>query len=439
MALVSLLGDAGVQDSIVAEPELDESRIGAALAASLGMALVLVTVSLLTLPLVAWFLEKPGVELPWIAAAVTVALHLSASVPSGLAKRAERFGLISRVRFGGTALASLGAIGLAQVRVDIWPILIWQVTVPAVACLTLWLAMRPRIGRPTRQAAIDQWRFSKGIINFQLLNVFNRNADDVLVGKFWGERSAGHYAFCYRILTLPLGLISDLFSTVCFPRLSRLQDDREAVAIGLGDTMSQVGLLTTPLCLGLALAAPELIGVVFGPAWEPALAPFRVLALLGVLAGPSRLLGLCFLVPRETQAFARYALFATPVIVGSFCVGLPWGITGVAVAYSAALLILFPINVIYGCKVLRASPRPLFLGVLRGISGGALISLPLLAACSGARAFGLGPKWALGLTIGVGALTEVLLLVRLRRRGLVSSADVSDDPELKGEQASGQA
>lgn len=439
MALASLLGDAGVQDSLVAEPELDASRVGAAFLASGGIAALLLGLSVLALPLVRWFLGSPDVDLPWLGAAVTVALHLCTSVPKGLAQRAERFGLLSSIHLGGTALASLCAIGLAQVRQDIWPILVWQATVPATACVVLWLAVRPRLGKPTRAAAQDQWRFSTGMINFQLLNVFNRNADDVLVGKFLGERAAGHYAFCYRVLTLPLGLVSDLFGTVSFPRLSRLQADRGAVAEALGAVMTQVALLTTPLCLGLALAAPELIGVVFGPAWEPALEPFRILALLGVLAGPQRLLGLCYTVPRETRAFARWAMFATPLIVGSFCVGLPWGISGVALAYALVSSALFPLNALHGARVLGASPRPLFAGALRGLLGGGLVALPLCGACLGARALELGPGAVLGATIGTGALTEFALLWRIRGGLRVSSADAGGDSELKGEQLPGQA
>ena len=428
MALTSLFGDAGIQDSLVAEPNLDASRVGAAFLATAAIASGLVGLSVLALPLVQWFLGSPGVGLPWLAAAVTVALHILTSVPKGLAQRGERFGLLAAIHLGGTALASLGAIGLAQVRQDIWPILVWQVTVPAAGCLVLWLAIRPRLGRPTAEAARDQWRFSTGMMNFQLLNVFHHNADDVLVGKFLGERAAGHYAFCYRVLTLPLGLISDLFGTVSFPRLSRLQPDRGAIARGLGEVMGQVALLTTPLCLALALAAPELIGVVFGPVWAPVLQPFQILALLGVLAGPSRLLILCYTVPRETRAFARWALFATPLIVASFCVGLPWGITGVALAYACITCVLFPLNVLHGARVLGASPAPLLRGALGGIAAGSLATVPLAAACLVARQLELGGPLVLGATIGAGALTELALLWRLRAVRASSSGDDAGAP-----------
>ncbi|MGE0706805.1 MAG: oligosaccharide flippase family protein [Planctomycetota bacterium] len=409
MTIVSVLGDAGLRDSLVSEQELCERRVGAALLASVALAGAFVLLSLLTAPLVAALYQRPAVGLPWVAAGVTVALHLLAVVPAGLAWRGERFFLISGVSLGAAALAGGAALALALVRDDLWPILVWQGAAPCASLLALWLAVRPRAAWPDRPALRGLWGFSRGVLGFQGLNVLNRNADDVVIGRFLGERALGLYSLCYRVLIIPLGLVSDVFSTLAYPRLARLRDRAQA-AQGMGLQLHAVALVSTPLAICLALAGGELLEVVFGHQWLEALVPFRVLALLSAVGGPARLMGLAYRLARDTDAMARWAVVATPWIVGSFFAGLPWGITGVAVAYALVSLALFPLNCRHAARALQAPAWPLIAGTAKGIGLGALLSGGLVAACLVARALA-APAWAvLVTTLGACALTELLAL-----------------------------
>ncbi len=410
MAIVSGMGDAGVGDSLVTDPELDERRLGAALVLTGGIAALLSACALLATPLVVRFYDQPAVAWPWVVSAGSVACHLLAVVPQGLARRQERFSLLAWTRLCSMILAALVAIPLAFSRADVWPILAWQGVSPLCALVVLWLAVRPGLARPTRHSLSELWRFSRGVAGFTALNVLSRNADDVIVGRFLGEKALGYYALCYRILTLPLGLIGDSFATVAQPRLTRLLGDPSALGRALGDLIRAVTLLTTPICLGAALAAPELIEVVFGAAWLPALRPFQLLAICGAISAPGRLLGLCYTVSRNTQALARWALVTTPIILFGFFAGLPWGVTGVAASVTIVFGALAPISAAVGARVLGVEARVLLRSNAAGLGWGALASLPLGGAYLLTRQLGLSAPAVLAATIAVGALCELGLL-----------------------------
>ena len=207
IAIVNVLGDAGVQDSLVTDEALDEGRVGAALLVTAGLALLLAGGAALMTPLVVRFYDHPGVAAPWLLSTGVVACHLLGVVPRGLAERHERFSLLAGVQLGGVVIAALVAVPLAYARQDVWPLLAWQGIAPLFGLLALWLSIRPRLARPSRAAVADLWGFSRGILGFTALNVLSRNADDVLIGRVLGERALGYYTLCYRVLRVPLGLL----------------------------------------------------------------------------------------------------------------------------------------------------------------------------------------------------------------------------------------
>lgn len=415
MAIVNALGDAGVQDSLVTERELGPGRVGAAALVSTSLALALGLGALLTAPLVVRFYDQPRVAVPWLVSAGCVCCHLLAVVPQGLAQRSERFGLLAGARLTSMVVAAGVALPLAFSRTDVWPILAWQGLTPLLTLIVLLAAMRPRLARPDRAELSELLRFSRGVVGFTSLNVLTRNADDVIVGRFLGERALGYYGLCYRILTMPLGLVGDLFATVAQPRLARLVDDRAALGSQLAGLMGHVATLTTPICLGAALAGAELLEVVFGEAWLPALRPFQLLALCGIATAPGRLLGLCYTISRDTGRLARWALMTTPVILIGFLVGLPWGVTGVAASVTITFSALFPFSAVYAGRTLGLSPGELMAESARGIGRGFVAALPLALTCIVLRRWGSAPALVLGATVGVGALCELLLLRRVGR------------------------
>ena len=91
-----------------------------------------------------------------------------------------------------------------------------------------------------------------------------------------------------------------------------------------------IALIVLPLFAPVILLAPELIRVVLGPHWQPAIAPFQILA-IGMLFRTSYKISDS--IARSTGAVYRrawrqvyYALF---VVIGAW-IGQHWGIAGVA-------------------------------------------------------------------------------------------------------------
>lgn len=98
--------------------------------------------------------------------------------------------------------------------------------------------------------------------------------DAILLGPIAGATSLGQYAAAYRVLGV-FALLGSSFGTVFFPRLSADPDDRDL----LRRATATLVLLVLPVAGALFAGAPFVLRTVFGPEFEVAAAPLRILLL----------------------------------------------------------------------------------------------------------------------------------------------------------------
>ena len=414
-ALLGAVGDAGVGSSLVSDASASQRRVGAAFLTCCLLGVCMAVVILVTTPAVVAFYGTHQVAPVWLATGLLIPVANLQSIPRSLAQRAQRFGVLAWLPLVAGVLASIVGVAVAQYRQDYWPILARQGVTVVLGGLLLWIAIRPRLSWPGGGDMREVLRFGGGVLAFDLLNTLNRNADKFLMGRYLGSEAVGLYTLAYRVLSLPLTTLGSTVGTVAYPRLSLLMPDTQAVARELARIMRAVAWVATPICLTTALVAPELVEVLAGRGWTEAILPFRVLAVLGVYQTPFAQVGLAYIVSRRTALMARWALVATPVLVGSFVFGLKWGISGVAVSYAAMSLALAPALLWYAGSALDCSPWILGRSPLLGILEGTLYALPVAAAAVGARAAGCAAPWVQCACLVVGAAMELLVLRRLRR------------------------
>ena len=63
----------------------------------------------------------------------------------------------------------------------------------------------------------------------QTLNYFNRNLDNLLIGKFMSKDKLGYYSKAYSMQQMPVSYLPGVITPILHPILSEHQDDREYI------------------------------------------------------------------------------------------------------------------------------------------------------------------------------------------------------------------
>jgi PST family polysaccharide transporter len=350
----------------------------------------------------------------WLSTSALIGLGVLPAVPHALARRESRFGLLALAPVAATLLAGAAAVSLAHATRDFWPLIARQALISLLTAAVLWGAVRPGVSWPTREDVIEVYRFLRGVLVFNAVNTLNRHADNVIVGTWLGETALGLYTLGYRVLTLPLSQVTAIATTLTTTTAARLAPDWHAAAEEIARAMRHVAMLITPFAVAMALAAPELITVLFGDAWMGALGPFRILALAAIPQAPVSQAAIAFPVSRRTDVMGRWGLVSTPAIVGSFVVGLPWGIDGVAASYAIVSLLLAIPQVRWSAGVLNVRPWLLGRGAVFGVAIGLVYASPIALTVLVSRVFDLSATLVVVSTGCAGAVSSLLAVRRIR-------------------------
>ena len=206
------------------------------------------------------------------------------------------------------------------------------------------------------------------------------NLEKVLLGRFWGAEVLGIYGRAYQLINIPTENLNSAMGGVALSVLSRLQDDARRFKSYFLNFYSLVISLTLPITIACALFADDIILLLLGPKWTDAVPIFRLLAptiLTFALVNPfSSFLMSLGMVGRSL----KIAFVLAPLMITAYVLGLPYGPSGVAFAYSAVMTMSVVPLIAWCIHGTMICPRE-FLGA---------VGRPFLSAIvAGALAFGV--------------------------------------------------
>jgi lipopolysaccharide exporter len=104
-------------------------------------------------------------------------------------------------------------------------------------------------------------------------------ADSLMLGRIMNTAAVGFYSVGSEIAALPMTELIEPLGRAAFSGFAAARSQ----AVDAGETwlrlLGSAALLTVPAGVGLSLVAAPLVGLAFGPAWEPAVPVLRILSL----------------------------------------------------------------------------------------------------------------------------------------------------------------
>jgi O-antigen/teichoic acid export membrane protein len=281
----------------------------------------------------------------------------------------------------GTTVGAIVGITVAALGYGAWAIIGQQLAVAFTSTILLWRFSK---WRPRLTYSFGTLRriggFSGNVFGTRVLFYLNRNADNLLIGKFLGTGALGVYALAYNVMLAPLSRISAPLVEVLFPAFSRMQNDRERLAQVWLKVTRLVGAVTIPALLGMIAVAPEFVSVVFGSRWESATPVIQTLAWVGLLQSLQGQNSAILLACDRTSVLLRYSVVALVASLIAFLGGLHWGIEGVAVGYAISSTLVEPYYTWVTARVLGLSLRTTLKNLAGLFQAGALMFVAVIAA-----------------------------------------------------------
>ena len=373
--VLTLFRDFGLSSATVQRLTITDEQMSTLFWINLCLGAVLWLVAALVAPAVAAFYGKPELFSMTIVLGAALLFNAAGVQHSALLQRQMRFTALAVVNVVSLAVGVGIAIAGAVAGWGYWGLVAMSVVSPLVASIGYWASTGWAPSWPRWRDNVGSIvRFGGGMTFTGVIVYIGYNAEKVLIGRFWGADAIGLYGRAYQLVSIPTDNLNAAVGEVAFAALSRVQHDPARLRSYFLKGFSLVLGLTLPITVGLGLFADDVVLVLLGPEWRQAAPIVRLLApTVAILAIINPLGWLIFSIGLVARGM-RAAPVVAVVMIAGYVVGLPYGPQGVALAYSAAMT-LWVIPHILWCvhgtpvsfsDVLTTIAPPLASGVLAG-------------------------------------------------------------------------
>lgn len=195
-----------------------------------------------------------------------------------------------------------------------------------------------------------KWITGAGVFNYIFQNI-----DDIVVGRVLGITSLGIYQQAYKISTLPVSEVGEVFNKVTFPIFVNLKDDKKRLKNAFIKTLIIIILIVVPFGFFVFKFPKEIINFVLGSNWTSAAPVLQLLAIYGSLKAISNSFFSLFLGIGK-QEVVTYITLASILCLISILYPLIkiFGILGAGYATIIATILSLPILIYYYAKYFKA-------------------------------------------------------------------------------------
>lgn len=382
----NVLRDAGLSRATIQRESVTDEQLSTLFWMNVALGLALTVAFAALAPAMVAFYREP--RLFWITAALGLGFFLNGVgvQHSALIQRHMRFTAGAAIDIAALVASTAVGILMAWRGLGYWALVGSSLVNPTVSSVGAWLVAGWIPGRPRRGVGIlSMVRFGGTVTVNSLLVYVAYNLDKVLLGRFAGADALGIYGRGYQLVSIPIDNLNGAVGGVAFSALSRVQGDPARFRNYFLKGYTLVLTLTLPITIGCAVFAGDIVLVALGAKW------LRVVPLLQLLA--PTILVFALINPMSWLMLAhdmagrslRIAMVIAPLVILAYVLGLPYGATGVALAFSATMVLLAVPVTMWSVHATPVSMRDIVSVVRRPLLSGvaataaALLAWPLLA------------------------------------------------------------
>lgn len=312
----------------------------------MGMALFFIL--LIIAPIGAKFLGNPSVANVIRVLGIIFVVGCFGKVPQTVLYRDMKFKYKSIAEISANTTYFLTAVLLALNKFGVWSLVVAYVLKNLVWVGTEWYfsGWKPKF-EFDKKLAWEMFHFGKFILASSIVYFLYSNLDNLVIGKLLGVTMLGYYAIARNASNL----LSDYFlgkvGMIMYPAYSKIQDDKEDVQRVMLKTLKYISLIAFPFGFLLFIFAPDILRVVFGEKWLPAVNILRILAFVGIINSLGASIWPIFLARGKSKAdfqvnLAQVIIFFVLVVPLVF----KFKLMGVGIALLISTIISFCIGLI---------------------------------------------------------------------------------------------
>ena len=398
LGFFSLTGNLGLGAAVIHHRDMIARTRERLAGVSVGFGLVLAVAAVGLARPMSIFFSEPALTRPIMVLSLQLVFSGLQVVPRSLLQRDFRFKVLAKIDAGEALAATACTLTLAIMQMGYWSLVFGNIFSKAVSTILVMHHQAQRIRWPGRlRELVGELTFGGHMLLANVGWYVYGSADIAIVGRLLSTGAVGAYSLALNIGTAPMSQVTALISRVVPGVFSAMQDDRTKLARYLTALLEGQAFVVFPISAGMALVAPDLVGVALGSKWLAAVVPLQVLSISTAAQSLSPVLIGALVFSGHPAANSRITMSSAVVLPMLFLIGARWGIAGVAFGWLAGnLFFMLPMTFSQSRRYLGFGYRAIIRSVVPALNCTLVMAAGVLAvqqligaALSGALRLGL--------------------------------------------------
>jgi len=360
------------------EPKMEEIAANTTFIMALVVNAILFVVSFLVSPTIASFFNSNELEKILKVMFLLFIFDGFFTVPNLILIKKLEFGKQSVCQIIESTFYAFIGISFALLNFGVWSLVFAQLSSKVIFGILVFKmsGWRPKFEFDF-DIAKELFDYGKYIWGFIVVATIGKAVDKTVVGKLWGSSSLGFYSIAFNLCTLPVTLISFMVDRIGFPVFSQMQGDDKMLRKSFNKVLSNVSLVTIPLCLGLFAVSKEFVISIYGYKWEPVIPLVKVLAFYAMCQSISSVAGTILKAIGKVNIILYSIIIQHIIMIGLFFFFRSLGIIGVCYAVLIPMLILTIILFSFSFAYLDLRANEVFIPIIRAICSGLIMVISI--------------------------------------------------------------
>lgn len=382
--------DFGLADATAQRKKITQSQISSLFWFSSGLGSSIAALVAACSPLIAWMYRDPRLETIALCSAMMFVMYGASNLHIALLRRTMQFGAIARIQMLGTLAGVAVALAMAYLGYGYWALVFRPIVNALCVVAGAWLVCRWRPGWPVIDDEVKSMiRFGVHVIGFSVAFSVAKTVDRIGLSLFYPAEAIGYYQNAATLYESSIFIALAQLHIVGSSALSRLQSNHAALREKYEAALSTLAFFVMPTAAILSVTAQDVTVILLSEKWRTAGLLLGIIALRGMFQVVELSNGWLHLALGHADRWQRWGIVTLIVQTIGVLAGLPFGVTGVAVAtVITSMLIALPAISYAGrpigigaALVIRATGRQL-IGAAGIAAAGWWLQASVLAGCS---------------------------------------------------------
>jgi O-antigen/teichoic acid export membrane protein len=266
----SYFAQMGLSQSIVQKKNLTPGNIRAAFTASLFLSSFFFIFFYFAASYFATYFYSDVEGLSEVVRFMSIGFLLTglSSISQSLLKRELRFKLLAGIAIVAYLIYISSSILLAYHGYGMWSV-VWSSLIQSMLSMIIYYfyARHSVVFTFKKEDYKGLFAYGSKISLIGFIDFIGSELDNIIIGKFAGMGNLGIYNRARLLIKTPVSYFTQSVSRVLFPTISAIQDDTQKITKAYYLAISYTTFIIGSVCLGIALAADNIVLVVLGSKW----------------------------------------------------------------------------------------------------------------------------------------------------------------------------